>query len=229
MTTGLLEDSSERRSVQLDARNVIKLRRPWRWLGAAVILLLGSMFLHMLVTNPNLKWHVIGHYLFSSEILNGILRTLELTVLAMVFGLVLGIIVAVMRLSANPILQWVSIGWIWFFRGVPPLVQLIFWYNLASLVQAVHDLDAEVHFPRQRARVARSAVLGPGDLLAHLSDDPAVDGRDALVSGAHDCVDVGRARHRETVAPQPPGHDPQRPTAMALRVVRQHTVEGGLR
>jgi polar amino acid transport system permease protein len=45
--------------------------------------------------------------------------------------------VAVMRLSTNPILQWVSVGWIWFFRGVPPLVQLIFWYNLASLVRSV--------------------------------------------------------------------------------------------
>lgn len=137
MTTRLLEDSSERGRVRLDAGNVIKLRRPWRWLGAGVILLLGSMFLHMLVTNVNLKWDVIGQYLFSREILSGILRTLELTALAMVFGLVLGIIVAVMRLSTNPILQWVSIGWIWFFRGVPPLVQLIFWYNLASLVQAV--------------------------------------------------------------------------------------------
>jgi polar amino acid transport system permease protein len=137
MSTGLLEDSSERGSVRLDARNVIRLRRPWRWLGAAVILLLGSMFVHMLVTNPNLQWHVIGHYLFSHEILSGILRTLELTALAMVFGLVLGVVVAVMHLSTNPILQWVSIGWIWFFRGVPPLVQLIFWYNLASLVQSV--------------------------------------------------------------------------------------------
>jgi polar amino acid transport system permease protein len=137
MSTGLLEDSPRRGSETLDARNVIRLRRPSRWLGAAIIVLLVSMFVHMLVTNPNLQWRVVGQYLFSSEILHGVLRTLELTALAMIFGLVLGIIVAVMRLSANPLLQWVSIGWIWFFRGVPPLVQLIFWYNLASLVQAV--------------------------------------------------------------------------------------------
>jgi polar amino acid transport system permease protein len=137
MSTALLEDSSQRGSSKLDARDVIRLRRPWRWLGAGVILLLGSMFVHMLVSNANLKWRVIGHYLFSREILAGILRTLELTALAMIFGLTLGIIVAVMRLSTNPILRWVSVGWIWFFRGVPPLVQLIFWYNLASLVRSV--------------------------------------------------------------------------------------------
>jgi polar amino acid transport system permease protein len=132
-----LTEGAGNRMAAIDARNVIAVRKPWRWVGAAVILLLVSMFIHMLVTNPNLQWGVVGKYLFSHEILDGVLRTLELTALAMVFGLILGIIVAIMRLSSNPLSQWVSWAWIWFFRGVPPLVQLIFWYNLASLVQSV--------------------------------------------------------------------------------------------
>jgi polar amino acid transport system permease protein len=122
---------------QLDARDVVRTPRPRQWIGTVIALLLASMFLHMLITDANLQWGVVWSYLFSHEILSGILLTLELTVLAMLAGLAIGIIVAVMRLSDNPLLQRISWAWIWFFRGVPPLVQLIFWYNLASLVQSV--------------------------------------------------------------------------------------------
>jgi polar amino acid transport system permease protein len=122
---------------QLDAKDIARTPKPREWIGTIIVLLLASMFVHMLVTNVNLQWNVVGHYLFSHTILSGIGLTLELTVLAMLAGLVIGIVVAVMRLSANVLLQRVSWAWIWFFRGVPPLVQLIFWYNLASLVQSV--------------------------------------------------------------------------------------------
>jgi len=60
--------------------------------------------------------------------------TLELTVLAMVIGVVLGVVMAVMRLSPNPVVSWVSWFYIWFFRGTPVLVQIFFWYNLASIL-----------------------------------------------------------------------------------------------
>jgi polar amino acid transport system permease protein len=121
----------------LDAKDIVQTPKPQQWIGTIVALLLASMFVHMLITNANLQWHVVWQYLFSSTILHGILLTLELTVLAMLVGLAIGIIVAVMRLSRNGLLQRLSWVWIWFFRGVPPLVQLIFWYNLASLVQSV--------------------------------------------------------------------------------------------
>ncbi len=122
---------------QLDAKDIVRTPKPRQWIGTAIALLLVSMFVHMLVTNPNLQWNVVGQYLFSHEILSGVGLTLELTLLAMLAGLAIGIIVAVMRLSGNVLLQRISLAWIWFFRGVPPLVQLIFWYNLASLVQSV--------------------------------------------------------------------------------------------
>lgn len=132
-----IEPGTATSSRRLDAEDIIRTPRPLRWISTVIALLLASMFLHMLITNANLQWGVVGRYLFSHEILSGILTTLELTVLAMLIGLVIGVIVAVMRLSDNPLLQRISWTWIWFFRGVPPLVQLIFWYNLASLVQSV--------------------------------------------------------------------------------------------
>jgi polar amino acid transport system permease protein len=122
---------------RLDAKDIVRTPKPRQWIGTVIALLLASMFAHMLITDASLQWGVVRSYLFSSEILSGVLLTLELTVLAMLAGLAIGIVVAVMRLSDNPLLQRISWAWIWFFRGIPPLVQLIFWYNLASLVQSV--------------------------------------------------------------------------------------------
>ncbi len=98
-----------------------------------MLVLLVVLFLLVLAVNKNLRWDLVAFYLFNPEILAGLLRTLLLTFLSMVIGLSIGIVLAVMRLSANPVFQGISWVWIWFFRGVPPLVQLIFWYNLALL------------------------------------------------------------------------------------------------
>ena len=51
----------------------------------------------------------------------------------MLIGLILGVILAVMRLSPNPILKSASWIYIFFFRGTPLLVQIVFWYNIAAL------------------------------------------------------------------------------------------------
>jgi polar amino acid transport system permease protein len=87
----------------------------------------------MLFTNPNLQWDVVGEYFFTRRILTGLLVTLELTVFAMLSGILLGILTAVMRLSPIRILSSTAWAYTWFFRGTPLLVQIIFWYNLAAL------------------------------------------------------------------------------------------------
>ena len=69
--------------------------------------------------------------------MRGLGITLVLTVIAMVIGIVLGVLLAVCRLSANPLLRSVSGAYIWFFRGTPTLVQLIFFYNLSALLPAI--------------------------------------------------------------------------------------------
>ncbi|MGW6915168.1 amino acid ABC transporter permease [Kitasatospora sp. NPDC054939] len=111
----------------------VPVRHPGRWAGAAVILVLAAMLLNALIYNPAFKWDIVGNYLFDDRILQGLLVTLELTALAMVMGLVGGVVLAVMRLSPNPLLSGTAWVYIWVFRGTPVLVQLVFWNFLGLL------------------------------------------------------------------------------------------------
>jgi polar amino acid transport system permease protein len=111
----------------------VPLRHPGRWLSVAVIAVLVAMFIHSLVANPAWQLSTVGDYLFDASILRGVVQTLELTVIAMVVGLVGGILLAVMRLSANPVVSGASWFYIWFFRGTPVLVQLVLWFNIAAI------------------------------------------------------------------------------------------------
>lgn len=115
----------------------VPVRHPGRWVAVAVIAVLMAMLVNSLATNPRYDWGRIGRTLFQRPILDGTLKTLEITVLAMVIGVVGGIILAVMRLSANPILATVSAIYIWFFRGTPVLVQIVIWFNISYLYQHV--------------------------------------------------------------------------------------------
>jgi len=110
---------------------------PSWWVGGALLLIVVLLFIRLLITNENLQWSVVGQYLFSREIIAGLGRTLMLTFLSMILGLAIGTVIAIMRLSHNPIFRTTSWAWIWFFRGVPPLVQLVFWYNLGLLIPTV--------------------------------------------------------------------------------------------
>jgi polar amino acid transport system permease protein len=111
----------------------IPVRHPGRWVAVVVLAVLAAMLVHALFTNPGFNWPVVGQYLFSPQILRGLQNTLILTVLSMVIGIVGGILLAVMRLSPNPILSSVSWGYIWLFRGTPLIGQLLFWNYLAAL------------------------------------------------------------------------------------------------
>jgi polar amino acid transport system permease protein len=105
----------------------VPVRRPGRWIASVIVLLIGASIVRSIVSNPRFEWHTVGHYLFDSRILHGITITLELTVLSMIIGILLGVLAAVMRLSPNPLVSGVSWLYIWFFRGTPLLVQLLFW------------------------------------------------------------------------------------------------------
>ena len=112
----------------------IAVPRVGHWIGGAVLVIFAIIFLQVLITNKNMQWGVVAEYMFSPTILSGLGMTLLLTALSMVLGLAIGVVLAIMRLSGSRVFQAVSWGWIWFFRGVPPLVQMIFWYNLALLL-----------------------------------------------------------------------------------------------
>jgi polar amino acid transport system permease protein len=85
------------------------------------------------LTNPRFEWDIVEHYFFTSQVLHGLLVTIELTVVSMAIGIVLGVVLAVMRLSPNPLVSSSSWVYIWFFRGTPVLVQLLFWNFIAAL------------------------------------------------------------------------------------------------
>jgi polar amino acid transport system permease protein len=111
----------------------VPVRRPGRWVAAAIVLIVAVSIVRSIVTNARFEWSVVGSYLFDERILEGLRVTLELTVIAMAIGIVLGMIIAIMRLSPNPLLSGGSWFYVWFFRGTPVLVQLLFWYNIAAL------------------------------------------------------------------------------------------------
>ncbi|MCY0903660.1 amino acid ABC transporter permease [Arthrobacter sp. H14-L1] len=112
---------------------VVALKHRDRWLVGALALVVFIWLLSTFATNPNIRWNKVADYLFFPKIIDGIWVTLTISVLATIVGLLLGILLAIMRLSHNPVLNWLSTLYIWFFRGTPVLVQLIFWYNLAFL------------------------------------------------------------------------------------------------
>ncbi|MGZ4593806.1 MAG: amino acid ABC transporter permease [Actinomycetes bacterium] len=111
----------------------IPVRHPGRWVGSAIVLLLTAMFVHMILTNKAFQWGFIRDNAFSRPVLNGTKNTLVLTALAMIIGVVVGIILAVMRLSPNPILSGGAWVYVWFFRAVPRVVLLILFGNLGVL------------------------------------------------------------------------------------------------
>lgn len=120
-------------SARPEAIEAIPVRHWGRWIAAAIVALLMVALIYSLARNPRIGWDTVGEYLFKELTLLGVLRTIELTIIAMVMGIIGGTLLAVMRLSGNPILSSMALAYIWFFRGTPVLVQLIFWFFLGAL------------------------------------------------------------------------------------------------
>jgi polar amino acid transport system permease protein len=123
-------------TVRDDVRVAHRAHPAW-WLLVVFVALCAGGIVKMLVTNPNLQWDVVSRYFFSTSILKGLGRTLELTGLSMFLGILIGVVTAVMRLSPIRVLSSVAWAYTWFFRGTPLLVQLVFWYNLAALFPVI--------------------------------------------------------------------------------------------
>jgi polar amino acid transport system permease protein len=108
--------------------------RHWgRWIVATIVLVAVASLLCSAATNDNFEWDVVGTYLFDERILSGLWTTIWLSAVAVVIGVLLGTALAVMRLSANPVLRTISLTYIWFFRGTPVYVQLLGWAAIGSL------------------------------------------------------------------------------------------------
>ncbi|MBB5157742.1 amino acid ABC transporter permease [Saccharopolyspora phatthalungensis] len=108
-------------------------RHPGRWLAAAAALVVFALVVYSMATNPNFQWSVVAAYFTLPAVLSGLWLTLWLTAVTMLLGFALGTVLAVMRLSGNPVLNWLSWLYIWLFRSIPLLVQLLFWFNIGAL------------------------------------------------------------------------------------------------
>jgi polar amino acid transport system permease protein len=112
---------------------VVPLRHRRRWIVSALVVFVLAQFVWSLVTTPNYRWDVFADYFFDRAVLDGLVLTLELTAVSIIGGFLLGGVLAVFRLSASPVLNAVAAGYVWFFRSVPILVQILIWYNLGYL------------------------------------------------------------------------------------------------
>ncbi|WUH88929.1 amino acid ABC transporter permease [Streptomyces sp. NBC_00433] len=171
------------------AARLVPQRHPGQWLSAAVVLVLAAMFVHTLVANHRFQWPVVGDYFLRGSIMHGLELTLWLTAAVMATGYLLGIGIAAMRLSGNPVLRSLSFGYVWLVRSVPPLVQLLFWYELASLYPR---LSVGIPFGPEFAGF-RTAHLFSGILAAYvgLSLDVAAFAGE-IVRGGILAVDPGQ-------------------------------------
>ena len=117
-------------------RDVADARKPIAWGNITAWVLVGAFALQSLVLvagNPNFEWSVVGDWFAEISILHGLEVTLGLTIVAMALGTVIGVLLAVARMSDNRLLRGLAGLYIWVFRGTPLLVQLIFWYNMSTL------------------------------------------------------------------------------------------------
>jgi polar amino acid transport system permease protein len=107
-----------------------------RWITATMILVVLTA-ISRAFANGQIEWTYVGRFLTVPAILQGISNTMVMAVLAMSLGIVLGVVIAIMRLSPNPVLKTVAAGYTWLFRGTPLILQLLLWFNIALVFPTI--------------------------------------------------------------------------------------------
>jgi polar amino acid transport system permease protein len=118
---------------QAGALQVVPQRRFGQWTAAAAVLVLLALAVNSVLRNEAFQWGVVADWFTSDSVLRGLWLTLWLTAVVMALGFALGTLLAAARLSANPVLRGISWGYVWLFRSIPILVQLLLWFNIGAL------------------------------------------------------------------------------------------------
>ena len=143
-----------------EAIKAIRLRHPWRTTFAVVLLLIIALFVIDAAQRPAYDWPSVAQYLFDRRISQAAFVTLQLTVYSMIIAIILGVTLAIMRLSPNPVVNSIAWVYLWVFRGTPVYVQLVFWGLIGTIYQTI---DIGLPFTEPWAsfptRVAVSAFL----------------------------------------------------------------------
>ncbi|MCZ7858977.1 amino acid ABC transporter permease [Agrobacterium salinitolerans] len=144
-----------------DLRDVATAHTPFRtgrlvlWV---VIVLVVANFGWIVANNENFGWPVVAQYFFDPTVISGLYVSLGLTVIAMILGIILGLIIAIARMSKDALASSFASLFIWFFRGTPLLVQLIFWYNMSTLFP---QLSISIPFGPTLASWDTNSVITP--------------------------------------------------------------------
>lgn len=123
-------------TAQTDDLVIVPRRHYGRLIGAAIVCVALAAIVHSFAVGQ-IEWNYVAEFLTVPVILKGLVNTIVMAILAMVLGIALGIVFAVMRLSANPVLSMTALGYIWLFRAVPALLQLLLWFNLALIFPTI--------------------------------------------------------------------------------------------
>jgi polar amino acid transport system permease protein len=116
---------------------VVRRRRPGNTVAAVVLVVITALFLYGAATNPTYGWPDFARYLFDWRVIEAARNTLLLTVFSMLGAVVLGVLLAVMRLSPNRVLQSSAWVYLWIFRGTPVYVQLVFWGLFSTIYKEI--------------------------------------------------------------------------------------------
>ena len=124
----------------------VPLRHPIRWAVALLLVLTAIAFIVDAAHRSAYDWKAFAKYLFDPRVTKAAGVTLALTALAMFFAIILGVALAVMRRSPNPVFRTVSWIFIWAFRGTPVYVQLVFWGLLSTIYHSFFIGIPDIHF-----------------------------------------------------------------------------------
>ncbi|NLT26198.1 MAG: amino acid ABC transporter permease [Microbacteriaceae bacterium] len=140
----------------------VKLRHPWRTAFAVLLVVALALFVYDAATREEFQWGRVGAYLFDQRVFQAVGITIALTLLSMLIAIVMGLVLAVMRLSDNPVLKSVSWLFLWLFRGTPVYVQLVFWGLLGTIYSSVSVGFTEIDLQTALQNTFLLAVLGLG-------------------------------------------------------------------
>jgi polar amino acid transport system permease protein len=156
VTTSSDEQTVQSPGLRPELIKAVPLRRPGRLIASVIVILLLGLFIYGAATNSAYEWGTFGRYLFDKRVSQAAGITLMLTFLSMFIGIALGVILAVMRLSPNPVLKVVSWTYLWLFRGTPVYVQLIFWGLMSAIYKRI---DLGIPFVHQFAHISTSSFF----------------------------------------------------------------------
>jgi polar amino acid transport system permease protein len=121
---------------QVSHLTLVPRRHYGRMLAAAMVVAALAAIVHAFAVGQ-IEWKYVGEFLTVPAIMSGLVNTIVMAILAMVLGIILGIVFAIMRLSENPVLSMTALGYVWFFRAIPALLQLLIWFNLALVFPTI--------------------------------------------------------------------------------------------